>query len=133
MMNRKLVAAILIFLFAIFLVYFIRISQNNSLVVQSDLNQSLENLRSFSNQTIVYEVLSNHSSKEDCWVVFESRVYDITSFLPKHKGGIDKIEPYCGTLGFEEAFIKQHGRSKVSLFMKVGVLMGDFDIKGQVN
>ncbi|OTB13534.1 hypothetical protein K445DRAFT_24707 [Daldinia sp. EC12] len=31
--------------------------------------------------------VSNHKSEESCWMVLHGKVYDITSFVPKHPGG----------------------------------------------
>ena len=84
-------------------------------------------------KSILLSELSNHDSKLDCWVAYDGKVYDITSFLPKHPGSSARIEPYCGTADeFKQAFEKQHGKSKVSNLMRMGVLMGDFDVMGNV-
>ena len=69
--------------------------------------------------------LAAHDTKDDCWVVYKGKVYDITSFLPKHAGGTTAISRYCGKEGFESAFQKQHGNSKADLFMKVTTYEGD--------
>lgn len=31
--------------------------------------------------------VANHSTKESCWIVIDSQVYDVTSFLQRHPGG----------------------------------------------
>lgn len=36
-----------------------------------------------------------HSTKEDCWMVIDNKVYDVTKFIPMHKGG-DQILLGCG-------------------------------------
>jgi len=77
------------------------------------------------------EDLSKHNSTSDCWVLFKGKVYDLTSFLPNHPGTPAAIAPYCGNEGFEEAFTKKHGTTKISALMKFGVLMGDFKIVGK--
>jgi len=57
----------------------------------------------------------------------------VTSFLPRHPGSAGAISPFCGTSEeFAKAFTKQHGTSKVSNLMKVGTLIGDFDIVGKI-
>lgn len=38
-----------------------------------------------------WEELSTHNSKEDCWVAVDGRVYDVTSWIPKHPGGEDVL------------------------------------------
>ena len=68
--------------------------------------------------------LAKHQAENDCWVAFQGRAYDLTSWLPKHPGSAGAISPYCGTMGFEAAFGQQHGNSKTSLLMMEGKLMG---------
>lgn len=70
--------------------------------------------------------LQAHNSKDDCWVVYKGSVYDVTSFLPDHKGGSKAIDKHCGSLDFEDAFQKQHGNSKADLFMTVTTLEGEY-------
>ena len=60
--------------------------------------------------------LATHNTETDCWVGYDGKVYDITAFLPVHKGGAGKIAPFCGTAsGFAAAFEGKHGMSKVSV------------------
>lgn len=41
------------------------------------------------------EEIAKHSSKEDCWLLIEGKVYDVTPFIPMHKGK-DAILKGCG-------------------------------------
>lgn len=43
-----------------------------------------------------WEELSTHGSKEDCWVAVDGKVYDITSWIPKHPGGEDMLTLTAG-------------------------------------
>lgn len=36
-----------------------------------------------------------HASREDCWILIEGKVYDVTKFIPMHKGK-DAILMGCG-------------------------------------
>jgi len=38
-----------------------------------------------------WEELSTHNSKESCWVAVDGKVYDVTSWIPKHPGGEDML------------------------------------------
>ena len=76
--------------------------------------------------------LSMHDTQADCWVAYDGKVYDITSWLPIHPGSAAAIAPYCGTSEeFTNAFTAKHGTSKVSKLMDVGTFMGDFEIVGK--
>lgn len=138
LMVNKLVLALLITLFVIAGVFVLRntstsniepinengVNINNNLVIEPRENSD----------TISISQLGKHNIEQDCWIAYDNKVYDITDFLPRHKGGIDKILPHCGSATeFENAFVKQHGTSKVSLLMKVGTFMGDFDLVGNMN
>jgi len=37
-----------------------------------------------------------HTSAEDCWVIVENNIFNVTSYIPNHPGGPDKIIPLCG-------------------------------------
>lgn len=36
---------------------------------------------------ISHDELKKHISKDDCWVILHSKVYDVTSFVHEHPGG----------------------------------------------
>jgi hypothetical protein len=38
--------------------------------------------------------LDKHAKPDDCWVVVNGKVYDLTTFAPNHPGGPDSIAPY---------------------------------------
>jgi cytochrome b involved in lipid metabolism len=40
--------------------------------------------------------VKEHSSKEDCWLVVDDRVFDVTEYVDKHPGG-EAILKGCGT------------------------------------
>ncbi|KAJ4301817.1 hypothetical protein N0V90_003912 [Kalmusia sp. IMI 367209] len=48
-----------------------------------------------------------HNNKKSCWIVLDSKVYDVTNFLPKHPGGAAIILKQAGTDATEE-FKKYH-------------------------
>jgi len=49
-----------------------------------------------STATISKENIAKHSSKDDCWVVVNGNVYNVTSYIPNHPGGPQQIIPLCG-------------------------------------
>ncbi|XP_050235976.1 cytochrome b5 [Mercurialis annua] len=50
--------------------------------------------------------VSQHSTKNDCWIVIDGKVYDVSSYLDEHPGGDDVVLATTGkdaTDDFEDA------------------------------
>lgn len=41
--------------------------------------------------------VSSHDAPDDCWLVISKRIYNVTSYIPKHPGGRRTITTRCGT------------------------------------
>ena len=41
--------------------------------------------------------IAEHNKPDDCWLAVEGRVYNITTYIPKHPGGTPNIIGYCGS------------------------------------
>ena len=50
-------------------------------------------------RTISFSEVQQHNSKADCWVVINSKVYDLTPFLSEHPGGARVITKWAGKDG----------------------------------
>ena len=46
--------------------------------------------------------VAKHNKKDDCWVIVDGKVLDVTSFLPDHPGGEKAILLYAGRDATEE-------------------------------
>ena len=46
-------------------------------------------------QTFTSEEVAKHNSKDDCWLILDGKVYDVTKFIPAHPGGKAILEG-CG-------------------------------------
>ncbi len=100
------------------------ISKSQSIQNTSLINNTSQNIDS---SLITSLDLAKHNSENDCWVVYDKKVYDITIFLPLHPGGKEKLIPLCGTSDkFQNAFTKKHGLSKVEILIAKTVYKGDF-------
>ncbi|RZK76762.1 MAG: hypothetical protein EOO92_14090 [Pedobacter sp.] len=40
-------------------------------------------------EVVAVEEIKKHSTEEDCWIVVNDVVWDITEFIPSHPGGND--------------------------------------------
>ena len=40
--------------------------------------------------------VAKHNSSKDCWIIIQSKVYNVTVHLRTHPGGGGLITPYCG-------------------------------------
>src|SRR3989344_2167497 len=137
-MNKNL--AIMIFASAIlfFLAEIVFLLRNENSTASSMSENSIANVDinskgDINSEKINREILGNHNSETDCWISYNEKVYDITSWLGKHPGGGQAILPYCGTAEeFQAAFEKKHGTTKIALLMKVGIFIGDFELKGEI-
>ncbi|KAF2231266.1 hypothetical protein EV356DRAFT_452428 [Viridothelium virens] len=40
--------------------------------------------------------VQKHANREDCWIVVEGKVWDLTDFAPEHPGGLESITEHAG-------------------------------------
>jgi cytochrome b involved in lipid metabolism len=67
--------------------------------------------------------VKKHSSGSDCWSVIYGNVYNLTSFVQRHPGGVSAISSLCGKDG-TQAFDNQHGQSSKPNTVLTGLLLG---------
>ncbi|WOK99684.1 cytochrome b5 [Canna indica] len=68
---------------------------------------------------------AEHNNREDCWVVVDGKVYDVTSYLDEHPGGDDTLLSAAGrdsTEDFEDA-----GHSKDARELMKNYYIGELD------
>lgn len=53
--------------------------------------------------------VSGHSSRRDCWLIINNKVYNVTDFINQHPGGAANIIQVCGQ-DATTAFETQDGR-----------------------
>jgi hypothetical protein len=74
---------------------------------------------------VSFEEIAKHNTPQDCWIIYQDMVYDITDFLPRHPDEGAKIEEYCGNIeGLDMTLINAHSSSKDSTLEKEGILLG---------
>lgn len=63
-------------------------SQSNSTSSGSTETKNINNIYTMSE-------VAKHNNINDCWLVIQNKVYDVTSFIPQHPGG-NEILKGCG-------------------------------------
>ncbi|KAL0003650.1 hypothetical protein SO802_011211 [Lithocarpus litseifolius] len=58
---------------------------------------------------------SEHNTKDDCWVVIDGKVYDVTTYLDEHPGGDDVVLAATGKDATEEFEDAGHSESAKEL------------------
>eukprot|EP00499_Haloplacidia_sp_CaronLabIsolate_P007917 CAMPEP_0196782072 /NCGR_PEP_ID=MMETSP1104-20130614/10637_1 /TAXON_ID=33652 /ORGANISM="Cafeteria sp., Strain Caron Lab Isolate" /LENGTH=129 /DNA_ID=CAMNT_0042152303 /DNA_START=8 /DNA_END=397 /DNA_ORIENTATION=+ len=53
-------------------------------------------------KTFKLEQVAEHSKPDDCWLVIDGLVYDVTKFLDNHPGGPEIVTDHAGTDATEE-------------------------------
>lgn len=53
-------------------------------------------------KTFTKEEVAKHNTKDDCWVIVDGQVLDVTDFLSDHPGGAKAILLYAGRDATEE-------------------------------
>lgn len=54
--------------------------------------------------------LASHNTEKDCWIVVEGKVYDITSYVPRHPVPPAVLLAWCGKEATEGMRTKGYGR-----------------------
>ncbi|KAL5998424.1 hypothetical protein ACLOJK_009364 [Asimina triloba] len=64
-----------------------------------------------------------HTSKNDCWLIIQGKVYNVTKFLDEHPGGEEVIIQASGNGDATEAF-EEIGHSSTATAMMSSYLIG---------
>ncbi|OAL04077.1 hypothetical protein IQ06DRAFT_375085 [Phaeosphaeriaceae sp. SRC1lsM3a] len=70
--------------------------------------------------------VAKHNSKKSCWIVLDSKAYDVTSFVSDHPGGAPIILRNAGSDATEE-FKKYHPLSYLNDYLPSDALLGPID------
>ncbi|KAK4598868.1 hypothetical protein ACB098_03G193100 [Castanea mollissima] len=68
---------------------------------------------------------SEHNTKDDCWVVIDGKVYDVTTYLDEHPGGDDVVLAATGKDATEE--FEDAGHSKSAKELMETFCIGELD------
>ncbi|KAL0327117.1 UNVERIFIED_CONTAM: cytochrome isoform A [Sesamum angustifolium] len=70
------------------------------------------------------EEASEHNTKDDCWVVVDGKVYDVSSYLDEHPGGDDVLLRATGKDATDEF---EDGHSKTARELMEQYCIGELD------
>jgi cytochrome b involved in lipid metabolism len=125
---------LLIFIFVLIAGFIINLNLPNTespkkqsivLVPDNSSQQNIEPAIILNSTGIDLQTLSKHNAKSDCWIVYNSKVYDITSYISRHPGGTSTITNTCGNTDFDSTFKGYHGTSYETRLLSVAIYMGD--------
>ncbi|RZC59870.1 hypothetical protein C5167_007177 [Papaver somniferum] len=71
------------------------------------------------------EEASNHNTKQDCWLILDGKVYNVTKYLDDHPGGDDVLVNATGRDAIEDFDFVGHSKSARELMETY--LMGELD------
>ena len=63
--------------------------------------------------------MKQHATIDDCWVIVNNIVHDVSGFISKHPGGVNAIKKHCGgdgTTSFEGVDHPTYARKKLATF-----------------
>ncbi len=47
-------------------------------------------------KTFTLAEIAQHNKADDCWIIIDGKVYDVTKFLPSHPGGSKVVLKLAG-------------------------------------
>ncbi|KAL7148903.1 hypothetical protein ABFS83_05G004400 [Erythranthe nasuta] len=74
---------------------------------------------------ITMKEASEHNTAEDCWVVIDGKVYDVSAYLDEHPGGDDVLLKATGKDATEE--FEDAGHSKTARELMEEFCIGEID------
>ncbi|KAF6173545.1 hypothetical protein GIB67_042675 [Kingdonia uniflora] len=73
-----------------------------------------------------YEDIFQHNTKDDCWIIIDTKVYDITSYLDDHPGGDDVLLNATGRDAKEDFELVGHSDNAREIMQ--GYCIGELDL-----
>lgn len=101
-MNKKLLLALITGLIVAFFVGFFVLGRDATApeTTTSEQPASSQRTTAQAETTKLTEAeVAKHNTENDCWVIVNGSVYDVTSFIGQHPGGASAITQACGSDG----------------------------------
>lgn len=87
------------------------------------VNLLLNHFKNINENTNTYtrEEVSKHNKEDDCWIIIDKMVIDVTNFLSEHPGGKRPIGMFAGKDATEE-FDMLHNRNVIKKYVPESIL-----------
>ena len=105
-MKKELMLSVILGIVSLMIIGVI-IANNTSLYT---LAQSPQVSPATETKTFTLTDFTKHNSPTDCWIRMSQNVYDVSSYLYQHPGGVSTILPYCGGRDATDTFSTKGGR-----------------------
>lgn len=107
------------------------VNYKNQTTRVSPLLSPIPSIPSTNTNALTSDTVSKHNNPNDCWIIIENKVYDVTSYLTKHPGGEWRITPFCGKDATQPFLTKDgQGSHSAEAFQILGLIyVGDVNGK----
>ncbi len=128
----SILSLILIFFVIIFsLNNFNKENKNNNQLKNNQTTKKNINFKNSqsSKKIITFDEIKKHNQANDCWIIIENKVYDVTNYR-NHPGGRTAIENYCGqdaTNAFQTKGMKNQPHSQRAERLLENFYIGELD------
>jgi cytochrome b involved in lipid metabolism len=82
-------------------------------------NKSVENPTPITQQ----ELALHSDATNDCWILIDDTVYDVTQYAPKHPGGPQYITDFCGSNATKDFYIN-HPKEYLNIYLSFDTRKG---------
>ena len=100
-------------------------SNSSPMIPAGSMGTTTQTVSDANNKTYTLADVAEHSTENDCWTTVNGGVYNLTSFVHSHPGGVARIIQICGIDGTSK-FMNQHsGQSRPEselASLKIGTL-----------
>ncbi|EMC98132.1 hypothetical protein BAUCODRAFT_121029 [Baudoinia panamericana UAMH 10762] len=77
-------------------------------------------------QKVSVAEITKHATPDDCWVVVNGKVYDLSKFAPNHPGGPEMVYKYAGKDG-TKTYNQFHSKDLIEKQLSDSEKLGEFD------